>query len=761
MNIVDPNLKNAARRAHLEASQFARNDVDVAISELWRALKNHFPTIITVIFLAMAAAFSYLSVREPTYRSTATLIIDPARPNILASQQVTELQTIDSGVVDSAVEIIRSDFIAANVVRRLSLADDPQFTRETGIRKLLQPFRDMFQPRNTIDASQAERSAVVSILRDLDVRRIGLTYVVQITAQSLNPEKSAKIANSFIDAYLDNQLSVKLDMTKRASQWLETRTEELRQKVIETDNAVQRYRSESGLVETEGKLPLEQQLSELTSKLSAARADQTAARVKAESIGNLIAQGDFSSAAITAPADSRVRKLRETLGELENRERDIAERVGKEHRLTTEAHTQVEAALAALQKEVKGYHDSLQNDIASTSSQVSQLETELKNLTAEQLNLGERSIRLRELERDASSVRQLYETFLARLKEIRQQETLAMQDARIIASATPATTPSNVSGTLVLAGAIGVGILLGMVMAILKDRFDPRIRTVRDAEAATGHRVLASLPDMKHRSRTESLLTTASRLTSPAKSGRQRKAADGSLVSYGIDYPFSTFAESFRQLRLALNYGSDRRGKIVGVIATREGEGKSTVASNLAHQYAAHGTRTILIDCDLRQPSLSEQLCQADTYGLPDVLTGAIAWQSATQVNPANGLAVLSGFAGTAGGNSSELLMLPTFQELLEELSAAYEVIILDFAPTGLVSDARAAASLVDTFLLVISCGLATKSEVNEALQESPEIQEKVLGLVLNRAPTRRSSSAYPAKKRLGAGASVRAGLSQ
>ena len=745
----------------LEAPRFLRNDVDVAISELWGALTNHLATIVLVVLLAMAGAFAYLSMRESIYQSTATLIIDPARPNILASQQITEMPVVDSAVVDSAVEIIKSDFVALDVAKRLKLASDPEFTRETGFRKLLQPLRDLLLPRNAINAAQAERTAANSILRDLGVRRIGLTYVVQVTSQSLNPEKSALLANSFVDAYLDNQLSVKMDMTKRASSWLETRTEELRQKVIEADNAVQLYRSQSGLVETAGKLPLDQQLSELTSKLSAARSEETTSKVKAESIGTLLAQGDFASAALSAPPESRVSKLRDQLGELEGRENEIADRVGRQHRLTIEARNQTEAVRTELQKEVENYHDGLSNGAVSAAAQVAQLEAELKNMTSGQMELGEKSIRLRELERDSSSVRQLYETFLTRLKEIHQQETLAMQDARVIASATPATNPSNISGTLVLAGAIGIGLLLGMVAAMLKDRFDPLIRNEEEAEAATGRRVLAVLDDMKQSTRKKDVSGLGSLLGGGSADQKKTRPSVNRLMTYAVDQPFSPFAESLRQLRLALNHGSDRRGKVVGVVASLQGEGKSTVASNLAHQYAANGTRTILIDCDLRSPGLSEQLCPSEPYGLPDVLTGGVAWQSAARVDPATGLALLAGKSSVSGGNLSELLMLPTFEDLLEQLSQAYEVIILDFAPIGLVSDARAVARLVDMFVLVTSCGIAAKNDVSQILAHAPEIHEKVLGVVLNRATRRSGAGEYPVVRGRTAYAAAKAGFDQ
>jgi succinoglycan biosynthesis transport protein ExoP len=741
LNIVDRKIEKGPAWRGRPAPQFNPSEIDVAITEFFGALKRHPATIAAALLIALAAAFTYLAVRQSVYRSTATLIIDPARPNLLASQQVTELPAIDSAVVDSAVEIIRSDFIAQDVARRLNLANDPAFTQQSGLRGLLQPVRDMFRPRDAADSDTAERAAALSLQRDLDVRRIGLTYVVQISSLAAEPQKSAAIANSFVDAYLDNQLNVKLDMTRRASSWLEARTEELRQKVIDADNAVQSYRTESGLVETAGKLPLDQQLSELTSKLSAARTEETAVKVKAENLDALIRQGDFDSAAVMAPPESTVRKVRDMVVERESREREIADRVGGQHRLTREARKETEAARSQLREELNRYRDGLRGDAVSAAAQVAQFNDELKAMTSGQLEMGGKSIRLRELERDSSSVRQLYETFLARLKELNQQETLAMQDARIIAAATPATNPSNTSGTLILAAAIGIGLLAGMVTALLRDRFDPGIRGEHDAQLASGRRVIALLGELGPRGK-QSRSSRLARLM-PFNRGSKKAAASKRLMTYAAAHPFSLYAEGIRHVRMALSHGAAGGSQVVGIVAPVPGQGRSTVASNLAHQYAASGVRTILVDCDLRNPGLSEQLMPTEAEGLPDVLAGSLAWQTAAKVDPASGLAMLSGKSGRLRGNPSELLMLPTFEDLLEQLSHAYEMIILDLAPFGVVSDARAAARFVDRFVLVVARGLMSKQLVVDALAHAPEIHEKVVGVVLNRAEISADAIAY------------------
>lgn len=214
-------------------------------------------------------------------------------------------------------------------------------------------------------------------------------------------------------------------------------------------------------------------------------------------------------------------------------------------------------------------------------------------------------------------------------------------------------------------------------------------------------------------------------------------------MTYAVAQPFSLYAEGIRQLRMALGNGVPGGGRIIGIVAPLPAQGRSTVASNLAHQYAASGVRTVLIDCDLRNPELSENLMQGINEGLADVLTGAVAWQQAAKVDPATGLAMLSGRSMQFNGNPSELLLLATFEELLDQLAHAYDAVILDLAPFGVVSDARAAARLVDAFVLVLARGRVSKQFVSETLAHVPEIQDKIVGVVLNRAEMSADAVAY------------------
>lgn len=741
MNIISPRLIQGLGPVSLASAQhrMPENEIDVAVSELFQTVRKHPYIIIAAILLSLAAALFYLSAREPVYKSTATLIIDPARPNILTSQQVTELQIVDSGVVDSVVEIIRSEFIAHGVVKDLQLAKDAEFMKQPFFKSFIRPIRDIVTPAKVPTEAESDRAAAITALNQLDVRRIGLTYVVEVSARTANPETSAKLANRFVDAYIENEMNVKLNMTRKASSWLDSRTVELRERLVEADAAVQQYRAENNLIEPkEGKLPLDQQMAELTTKISEVRGKATAAGVLADQVAKLIDRGNYDSAAIAAPPESAIRKIRDSVIELAGREKDLASRVGRQHRLTLNARTEAEAARVQLRDEVSRYQESLRNEAASAGIEVAQLETELGRLNVGQFEVGEKSIHLRELERNSESARLLHETFSTRLKEMRQQETLPVQDARIVASAIPAINPSNLSSALVLGCALGSGLLGGILLSLLRERFDPAIRSAKDVEAATGLRVLATLDEV----RLQKGKQRANNRT-PSKQALSSAQPDR-LLTYAIDQPFSTFAEGFRHLRLMLNRYTTSGAKIVGIVSTSSGEGKSTVACNLAHLYAAGGARTILIDCDLRNPKLSEQLSGSAAPGLPDVLLGKIAWSDAIHIDAEFNLSLLTAKTSVTIGNPSDLLAQASFDELISSLSKSYDIVILDLAPIAMASDALVIAPVVDIFVLVVAEGKSDKSEVQHLLERAPDIHEKAVGVVLNRAHSNGKKKSYP-----------------
>lgn len=673
------------------------------------AIRRNIMMVVGGAVLGIMAAGIYTAVRQPVYRATATLLMDPARPNVLASQQVTELPMIDSGFIDSATEIINADFIAQDVVSRLELGKDPEFTKPSGLRSLL---AGMTGSATSQDAREADAAAASFITRNLDARRVGVSYVIEIKFSATKPETAARIANAVVDSYISTQAKARLDAAARASDWLGLRTAELRSKVAEADTEVQRYRTANKLEESAGKLPIEQQLSELTTKLSAARGTAAEAHVLAQQVRTLKEQQNFDAAAIAAVPDSTVRKVREKLVELVGQEAAIVERVGKKHQLAINAARDTETARNELAREVSNYQVSLEKSAQAADAAVASLQDEIATISANKSQSEEKAIALRELERNAESFRQLYETFMSRQKEVSQQQSFIPQDVRVAAEATPPIRPANKPLSMIFAAAMGLGLMAGVSAAVMRDRLDRTVRTNADAEEATERRVLATF-------------------------GKISAVNFASMLSYVVTNPFSKFAEGFRHMRYALASDSRRSHVVIGVVSANAGEGATTIASNFGQYLAAAGVSVLMIDCNLRKPTLTNALCSNAVAGLPDALRGRHNWRSLLQVDQSTGFTLLPGIMEQTEGNPAELLSSPALAELLQEAAREYEVVLLDVADFANLVDARVVAPHVDKFVEVIHWGVTRRSDIQQALATVPDVHEKLAGVVLNMVETK------------------------
>lgn len=707
MNYADPRSERLSTlyASSPQVKSHSGHELEEMFSDLAGAIRRHVPLVVSGVAAGLIIAGAYVAVRTPVYRATATLMIDPARPNVLASQQVTELPMVDSGFVDSATEIINADFIAQDVVSRLKLGNDETFARPSGVKALLA--RLVGGGDKSSDQREADAAAAAYLSSNLVAKRVGVSYVIEVTFVAQQPETAARIANAVVDSYIGTQAKARVDAALRASNWLSVRTDELRSKVAEADTAVQQYRSANNMEETEGKLPVEQQLSELTTKLSAARGQATEAHVIADQVASLIAQGNIDSAAIAAPADSSVRQARDKLIKLASRELSVVERVGKQHQLALDANRDTQAAKQELTREVSSYEASLQKSAQAADASVRELQDQINQISANKSQFEGKAIALRELQRNADSFRQLYETFMSRQKEVSQQQSFASQDIRVASEAKPPVRPANKPLSLIFASAMGLGLFAGLSGALLRDRLDRRARSLADIEEATERRVIA----------------TVSRING---------ASPLDLLRRVVTHPFDLFSENFRHMRIAL-LGDNKPGPtVIGMSSALPGEGTTTIVSNFGQYLATSGVKALVVDCNLRKPTLTKSLCPDAEAGLLDCLSGKRDWRELLQADSTTGFTLLPGATRSTDGNPAELLATVAFADLLHELGRSFDVILLDIASFNSLYDARAVAPHVDKFVEIVRWNETRRNDIQEALVTAPEVHDKLAGVVFN-----------------------------
>ncbi len=409
--------------------------------------------------------------------------------------------------------------------------------------------------------------------------------------------------------------------------------------------------------------------------------------------------------------------------------------------MVVNARAQLHATQKQIDEEVQRIIESTRQALQVARSREDALKQSLDNLTHVSNDSGSDQVRLRELQREADANRTLYASFLARYKETSAQESVDLPDSRIVSKAGIPISPSFPKTLLILALALVGGGTLGSVSAFAVDKFDRRVKSLRQAEVVTGLPTLAAVP-----------LIGTRELASRAKRGRQElsnydpnavrmlpAAMQPPLMRYVLDEPTSLFAESVRAVRLAIQrVARTEPVKTIMVSSSIDGEGKTTLAVNLALSLAAVGMRTILVEGDLRNPEMSRSLCPRASVGTIEVAAGQARFAQALLVDRATGLAVLPSPPRQKSDGISEFVFSDAMSNMLEQLRQHFDYVIVDAPPLVPLVDARALAENADRVVLAIRWDSTPQDVVAQALGTLAPDYDRVLGTVLTRVDMQR-----------------------
>jgi succinoglycan biosynthesis transport protein ExoP len=675
--------------------------------------------------LALVLGISYLAVTPSRYTAKLDMVIDTKRVSWSQSDLSTENRIVDDASVDSEIEATKSEGVTLAVIRRLHLNEDPEFIGGTiGTTQRLLSFLKLaptVAPERS--AEQLTRDAANAVGRNLEVTRVGRSYVEQIAFTSLDPDKAAKIANAFADAYIEDQLQAKFEATRRASLWLQQRIGELRQQASDAYREVQDFKSKNGIIiGVDGKLASEVELDNLGIALAKARADTSQARAKLDRITRVLEQRtnkgglDIPDPVVTdALSNPVITKLRQQFLDDQNKETEWSTRYGPDHQAAKNLRAEMAALQHAIWDEISRIGESYKSELQIAKSQEEAIDKRMVEVFQQSATTRTSQVRLRELETAANTYRSIYETFLTRFTQSVQQQSFPSTEARVISFATPGSRSwPKPTLTLLLASLCGLG--LGTMAGFAREQMSRQILTQAQLERLLGKSCLAIIPSF------------ASQLPS------QRKGTDaGAFRKIAEVAPFSATAEALRYVKVAIDLNSTG-GKVIGIVSALPGEGKTTIAATFAAFVAKGGARTLLIDGDLRNPSMSNTLGYKNKPGLLDLVANKPSVQdllihdlkykfdflpSSTEIKPAN---------------SSDVLTSPAVKQMLKSVTNDYDYVLVDLPPILAVVDVRAAAHLFDAFILVVEWGSTSTEDVVRAVASSNSFSERLIGTVLNKA---------------------------
>ena len=707
-------------------------DVDIVIA----VARRQWHVVAACIALCLVVGICYILTAVPRYTAKTSVLID--RNN---GQVVEQLSTIggvpdDEGSVLSQVELLRSETIGLAVVDKLKLSDNSEFMGSGGnlLAAAMGPLRTIINPKNwfkgddveLLDATESRRRDALRRVRNaMDVSRVGRSYVLDIGITTTSPQLAASIAAGIADSYLDDKLDAKYEATRRAGTWLQERIEELRRKSLESDLAVQKFRAANGLLVANDKLVSDQQLTELNSALLVARADTARAQAKLDRIRSILSAGQTDAIVTDALDSSVINTLREKYLDSSKRESEISKRLGEGHVQAIRLRQEMAEYTRQMFDELRRIAESYESELQVALSRERQISEGLGRATDVSVTASETQVQLRELERGAETYKNLYQTFLQRYQEAVQQQSFPVTEARVISHAVPPQEASEPRAGVVLGASLVLGFMLGGSVAGFREFRDRFFRTGDQVREVLGLEYLGAVPLVDG--------SKAKPLDSEPVKGLVFKR--NQVSNFAIEHPLSSFAETLRSARIAADLQVNKPHRIIGVVSALPGEGKSTVAVNLA-QVLAKSAKTLLIDADLRNPGATRALAQHADEGLLEVLLDNLPPSSVVLTDPDSGLKFLPAVVKRRIPHSSELLASQAMTRLLAQASSEFDYIVLDLPPLGPVVDARAIASRIDGFVMVVEWGETSRKVVRDTLASEPQIIARCLGVVLNKVDT-------------------------
>ena len=666
--------------------------------------------LVCLALLLGAILSVFLISREKTlYGARAVLFIEQQREQVLNDRMQSvrddEIRSID--MINTIVETLNSYPMAERVARRLELASDPAFIKaidwDTAADGELTPGA----------AAGALPELVQSSYREM-------TRLIDVIARTTDPQISTKLANGYADEYLRMLLEQTTEATKAASQFLVEEAARLGEKMRLAEEAMQSFR------ERERAASLETMITEAQAGIDQSTADiqQTEAFIRQldTDLAAVSGSGGQTELLLRLPSvgnDPRVAQMNAQISALEREMDEMSRRYREGHPAHTATKNRLEVLqgdLGRLAVEVVGQ---LETRRAQAEAQLESLRAKRAESEKRLLEITGKSVEYNTLARNLEADRALYDSVIARLKEVDVTSGLTDQSITIQERAMGAgPVPSQTLKYIVL-GVFG-GLAAGVAAAFGLNYLDPSLRTIDQVEQRTGLGVVASVPLIK---------------------SRGPSSGNGGLNLPSVSDRRGVVAEAFRTMRATLAMISGREKHRVFLITSAiPGEGKTFTSSNFAATLAQQGFRTLLIDADLRKPSVSKLFFNENLKpGLSEVLMGSCPAGEAVVETKIENLWVLP--AGGIAPNPSELLAQPAFGELINKLRGEYDRIVIDSSPVLAVRDPLLLAKSVDDSCLIVRAGHSPAKATIQAVRLLSEAETPASGVVLN--SVRQGNSAY------------------
>jgi succinoglycan biosynthesis transport protein ExoP len=701
--------------------------VDLALGFLFR----RYVVIVLLVLLGGMAGAIFLVVKPPAYTADAKILIGAPKPEFVQQQSLLTDAPLDQTQMETQFQLLLSKAILAPIVHKLKLADDPEFSGPPGglIGRVFHFFRNSSSPQPKLDPTE---TAIGALTDRLTINRVGWSRVIEIAARSQSAEKAAQIANAVAMAYIDDQQEAKLQANRAASTWLQERLRQLQEQAATAERAKVEFKQQNNILSAHGKRIDEQNVANLNERVLAARNHSSEVFARLTRLESIIRawnpKASFIDGSISDELGSPIlTNLRQQYLDLSRREAEWSTKYGREHGAVVDLRNRLLGLRTSAFEELQRIAAALKNDYAIAQQLQAEIEKQLGHVISQAQTVNNASVSLQELESNANTYRSLYESFLQRYTGAVQQDSYPLVETRLISSASALSTKVKPRPLLVFGLSLMGGLAIGVGAGLLRDLMDRVFRTRTQVQSLLQIPCISVVPLVE-----KSQLQLRSKKPFQKTLGERTVASDGSVFWRVLDSPSATFAESIRSIKLAIHYHGKEPNRVIGFTSALPNEGKSTIAAAVAQLTAKVGGRVIIVDCDLRIPSLSRSWAPGATLGITDVISGARSLEETVWKDPVTNLFFLPAVQ-TAPLFASEALGSETLKRLIDRLRESFDFVIVDLPPLVPIVDARAAAHLVDCMILVIEWGRTGIDVVRHALDTAPDLHQAIIGAALNK----------------------------
>jgi capsular exopolysaccharide synthesis family protein len=682
-----------------------------------RILKRWKWLILAAIGICLLLGFAVTLIMAPRYTASATIEIQREDAQIVKVDDVQPQSSAqDLEFYQTQYGLLKSRSLAERVARELKLQDNPSFFKMFGAKQTAQAL-NQHSPELSEPAAREERlrEAGRILLANVGIDPTQMSQLVNISFTSPDPVLSAQIVNKWSESFIDTTLERKFDATSYARNFLEGRLEQLRQRLEESERLLVKYAAREGIVgvptttsdakgQTTTETPLvAENLAALNSRLNEATAQRMAAQSKL--------QGG-AAASPEALTDTALSGLRERRAELAAEHAKLLTQFEPQYPPVQALANQIAQLDRSIAQEQARVRNTMQQQYQAASAEESKLRTRVNALRSELLDLRGRTIQYNIYQREVDTNRELYNGLLQRYKEIGVAGGVGKNNISIVDPAEVPRAPSSPNLFLNMLIALAAGVLIGAALAIALEQIDEAIADPSDVEPALGFPLLGTAPKAEGE---------------PQAELEDRKSA---------------MAEAYLSIQAALSFTTDHGiPRTIGITSTRPGEGKSTTAFALSQSLTRTGRRVLLVDGDMRSPSLHTFFDLENKAGLSNYLSGEDSLRELIREGLSNGLAVMT--AGPQPPNAAELLTGNRLPKMLSELSSVFDHFVFDFPPVMGLADAPLMASRLEGTVFAIESHATRASVARMALDRLVAAQVRVLGVVLTKFQANRAHYGY------------------